>query len=297
MNDRARIFDDLGHNLDAPRTDARAVTHDATRRPASAPRAGDYATIRCRDLASSALRNLARDCPNAARLWLYSNALHRHPRGRREPDPLVLPIRQIASDLGMRDTAASEAMARLLALRWITRTREAIRPDTMGGAGKGRAAEYLLDTRRPHADRGKGKRGHMRRRDTDPDPWGSITCDCARLAWLAAHLSPAALRIWIAAAATDRQGSKSPRHGAPIADAIPLRPADLARDLGMPESSARLALRILADLGEATTRGRTYIAAGTLATGRARKMTAAERERERRKRGKHATGEGDPDAR
>jgi hypothetical protein len=208
-------------------------------------------------------------------------------------------MRRIASDLGMRDTAASEAMARLLALRWITRTREAIRPDKMGGAGegKGRAAEYRLNTRRPHTERGKGKPGHMRRHDTDPDPWGSITCDCDRLAWLAAHLSPAALRVWLHAAATDRQGSKSPRHGAPIAEAIPLRPADLARDLGMPESSARLALRILADLGEATTRGRTYIAAGTLATGRSRKMTAAERERERRKRGKHATGEGDPDAR
>lgn len=217
-----------------------------------------FAMVRCADLTTSIIRDLARDHPAALRLWLYANAAWR-------PDaPIALPARATMKALRIRAETFASATATLIAAGLLIRTREASRPGGAGGAS-GWAAEYDM----PHRRKG----ALLPRAPGDPEPFGAILIDAARLRDLAARLTPAALRIWIIAASQPRHGKKQRgAWGTPTA-AFTFNAVALAAETGLARSSIYDALAVLRALGEAEfferEDGNTELrASGTLATGK-----------------------------
>jgi hypothetical protein len=221
---------------------------------ASAP----FVRIRCADLASSTIRNLARDHPAAFRLWLYANALWR------PAAPVVLAARATMKALRMRAETFAHATRTLRELKLLTRTREASRPGAAGGAAS-RAAEYDIPSR--------SKGTFVQRSPGDPEPMGVMLADAARLRDLAAGLTPAAGCVWLVAAAQPREGRKRGSAWGKISRPFVFNAASLAAELGLPRSTIYTALGRLRELGEAEyvtqEDGRTELhAGGTLAIGR-----------------------------
>lgn len=212
------------------------------RRPRMLPNGRDpsrqrpFAMLRCCDLATTTIRDLARDHPAAVRLWLHANAKWR-------PDAtFTLPARATMRALGIRSETFARATATLIAAGLLVRRREASKPGAAGGAA-GLAAEYDL----PH----RQKRAFVQRSPGDPEPYGSLLIDCGRLRSLAARLTPAALRVWLVAASQPRHGkAKRAVWGTPTGT-FTFNAAALAAELGLSRSTIYFALTALRALGEA----------------------------------------------
>lgn len=217
-----------------------------------------FALIRCADLATTTIRNLARDHPDAFRLWLYVNALWRPGRH------VVLSARATMKTLHMRSETFAKATRKLLELNLMTRTREASMPGKAAGAA-GLAAEYDIPTR--------SKGAFIPRSMGDPEPKGVLLADARRLCGLAADLTPAAAYVWLVAAGQPRDGKKRGSAWGTLSSPFTFKAATLATDLNLARSTIYDALAVLRDLGEAefvtTDDGRSEIRpAGTLLMGR-----------------------------